>query len=277
MRNGIDFKSDSEKREIFFSVVVPVYKNSETLLMLHERLTHSISSLTDRYEIIFVNDSCPYGSLDILKSIIQKDEQVGVVDLPQNFGQHLAILVGLANSRGDFIAVIDADLQDLPEAIPSLLSALVSSPNLDVILAVRKGEYESALRMFTSRVFKTLIQWICKIPRNAGSFCVMNRSTAERVLSLPIVKPYLLVLLSASGAQIGTVPVVRQKRSFGSSAYTEWKRLKLALSALYSLIALKYLRINSGLTFSEFLKTLPIRRLGAVFEGETGFVQRGEH
>lgn len=263
MQSGIESKVDSCREKFSLSVVVPVYKNAETLYLLYERLTKSIKPLTECYELVFVNDACPFGSFEVLKELCGKDKRVVVINLPKNMGQHFAILVGLANSRGDFIIVMDADLQDPPEAVPQLLKVLTSSHHLEVVLATRKGRYESLPRMLTSAIFKSLLQLICGVPKNAGSFCAMKRTVAERILSLPAVKPYLLVLLSATGAKVETITVNRQKRPLGSSAYTEWKRLKLALSALWGLVMLKYLRPNSQLTFEALIKTLGLKRLGS--------------
>ncbi len=106
------------------SIVVPVYKNADTLYELHRRLVAAVGQVSDGYEILFVDDACPCGSLAVLRSLAQEDPRVGVLALASNMGQNQAVLTGLAYARGRVAVVLDADLQDPPEAIPTLLSNL---------------------------------------------------------------------------------------------------------------------------------------------------------
>ncbi|HEX7525198.1 MAG TPA: glycosyltransferase, partial [Gaiellaceae bacterium] len=104
------------------SVVVPVYRNAATLRELHARLGEVLPEL-DRRELIFVNDGCDDGSGAVLRDLAEADRTVVVVELEANRGQHSAVLAGLERSRGEWTIVLDADLQDPPEAIPALIAA----------------------------------------------------------------------------------------------------------------------------------------------------------
>ena len=134
------------------TIVLPVFRNKETLKALHARLGHVMEPLRIEYEVLFVDDVCPEGSLDVLKELIQMDPHVGVLVLEENVGQHRAVMRGLSLARGKAMVVMDADLQDPPEAIPRLLSELQRGPA--AVFAGRRGHYESWSRLLTSRLFK---------------------------------------------------------------------------------------------------------------------------
>src|SRR5262245_41579982 len=105
------------------SVVLPVYLNRQYLPELHRRLTAVLESVTDRHELLFVDDGGGDGSLEWLNGCRNRDARVVVVEMRQNSGQHQAVLAGLKRSSGDLVVVMDADLQDLPEDIPRLVQA----------------------------------------------------------------------------------------------------------------------------------------------------------
>src|SRR5215217_6142157 len=122
------------------SVVVPVYRNADTLRELKGRLERALGQDLQPRELIFVNDACDAGSGEVLSDLAGSDGSVTVVDHPANLGQHAAVLTGLERSRGEWTVVLDADLQDPPEAIPRLLAA--ATPGTEAVFAGRRGEYE---------------------------------------------------------------------------------------------------------------------------------------
>jgi glycosyltransferase involved in cell wall biosynthesis len=265
MTDGIARHHERQHR-ITLSVVIPVYCNAATLEPLYARLCCAIAPLTDRYDIVFVNDACPKGSLEVLKRIVLRDDKVSVIDLAYNVGQHQAIVIGLAHAVGDIVAVMDADLQDPPEALPHLVAALLASPDIGVVFAGRRGRYESRFRLVTSFAFKMLIHWIGKVPRDAGSFCVMQRQVVKRLLALPSVPPYLLTLLSACNIRMVSVPIIRQARPVGASAYSEWQRLRLALTILWGTVQLKVVRWQGHYpTQLDRMMEIPLQRFGSRF------------
>ena len=106
------------------SVVLPVYRNRPCLPELHRRLTEALRAITSDYELVFVDDAGADGSLEWVRECRQRDERVVLVEMPRNAGQHRAVLAGLARSTGAAVVVMDADLQDPPEAIGGLVRAL---------------------------------------------------------------------------------------------------------------------------------------------------------
>lgn len=215
------------------SVVIPVYGNQATLPELHSRLAAVLKRCTGRYEIIFVDDSSPDDSRTVLRELAARDEHVACVVLGANHGQNRAVLAGLTYAGGTAVVVMDADLQDPPEAIPRLLAAL--RPPVGAVFAGRRGRYESRLRLASSWLFKRLLHLRSggRLPLDAGLFVAIRRELADRLLALPANNPYVLQLLAACRMPMLSIPVERAPRTEGVSAYTHRSRLRLAVSALY--------------------------------------------
>ena len=106
--------------DIHISVVTPVYGCSQTLEVLYTRLHNTLTSITDSFEIIMVNDASPDNAWESIKSLANKDPRVKGINLSRNFGQHRAISAGLDFAQGDWVVVMDCDLQDQPEEILKL-------------------------------------------------------------------------------------------------------------------------------------------------------------
>src|SRR5947208_9645895 len=190
------------------SIVVPVYRNADTLDELHRRVTAALGRAGARHELLFVDDACPAGSLAVLRRLAARDPRVAILSLAENVGQNRAVLAGLAHARGEVVVIMDADLQDPPEAIPALLAALRGPA---VVFAGRPGRYESAVRLATSRALKWLLHLLSRrrIPGDAGLFVAMRRSVVERLLAFPDPDPYVVGLIGRTGLPLASIPVER--------------------------------------------------------------------
>jgi polyisoprenyl-phosphate glycosyltransferase len=217
---------------IELSVVVPVYRNAATLAELHERITRCAAGLGD-YEIVYVNDACPAGSLERLRVLEDGDAHVVVVDLAHNVGQNRAVLHGLARANGEIAVVLDADLQDPPEAIEALVTELRAS-NAAAVFAARRGKYESAARLATARAFRWVLRhWPgSRLPEGAGLFVALDRRMITHLLEGREQNPYVVGMIGRAGLPVAAVPVERMPNPLGESAYDTWHRLKLAFHAL---------------------------------------------
>lgn len=219
------------------SVVVPVYRNAETLQELYRRLCCVLESRQFSYEMIFVDDACPAGSLSVLEKLSKSDYGVKVLALEHNVGQHRAVLTGLSHVRGKWTVVMDADLQDPPEAIPDLLVRL--QDGFSAVFAGRRGLYESPFRLFTSRLFKVLLHLLCGVPADAGLFVAMNRGMVERLLAFDGKRPFLTAMMGCTGLPLASIPIKRANRFLGSSAYSFWGRLKSCFLAVWWVMSWK--------------------------------------
>jgi glycosyltransferase involved in cell wall biosynthesis len=226
---------------IDISVVLPVYRTANVTRELYERLTSVLEDVTARFELIFVDDASPDSASAILRELSESDYRVRVVTHARNLGQQLAVRNGLAVSRGDVVLIMDADLQDPPEAIPALLKQLGSGSS-HAVFAGRRGRYQHSSRMITSRGFKRLMHAMCGVPPDAGSYVAMTRVMADSVLGLPEKWPYMLALIGSTGLHTHSIPVDRNTRPIGESAYSEWGRIRFACSGLAAAMWLKWWR-----------------------------------
>lgn len=215
------------------SVVIPVYRNAGTLRELHMRLVGALAGLGVS-ELIFVNDGCDEGSDAVLYELAQADEAVVIVDLEANQGQHSAVLAGLERSRGEWTVVLDADLQDPPEAIPSLIAA--AAPGIDAVFAGRRGDYESRSRLVSGRIYRRLLRLIARTPADAGAYVLLSRRMVDRLLEMraavPGRTPALVAMIGCSGLKTLSVPVERARRLDGRSTYSAARRLRSGFQAL---------------------------------------------
>lgn len=244
-------------------VVIPVFGNKETLEELHRRLCQVLRTLEFSFEIVFVDDACPKGSLAVLKELAELDPTVKAVALARNVGQNRAVLCGLRHTGASRVVVLDADLQDPPEAIADLLAGL--NQGVAAIFGGKSGQYESTVRLLGSRLFKEVLHALCGMPRGAGIFVAMRREMVERVLALPAQRPYLPAMIACSGLPVALRPVNRARRLVGRSGYSFWKRLKTGWAAVNWVVLWKLGFIRPATSPNEEL--LPVRaRLGKLFE-----------
>lgn len=212
---------------------MPVYRNADTLVELHDRLRAALRD--ERVELIFVNDACPAGSAAVLRKLAA-DPGTVVLTLERNVGQHRAVLVGLARARGAWTVVLDADLQDPPEAVPLLL-ARAAVGDVGAVFAGRRGTYESRLRLLTSRLFKRTLHALCGVPPDAGIFAAVSKRTVERVLAMRGPAPFVVAMIGCAGLPMTSIPVERAPRPNGSSAYSTRGRARSAWRAFVWVLA----------------------------------------
>jgi dolichol-phosphate mannosyltransferase len=136
------------------SVVVPVYACAGCLPALHDRLTRSVSQITDRYELVFIDDRSVDDGWNVLRKLAASDSHIRAYRLSRNFGQDAAITAGLAQARGEWAVVMDCDLQEAPEDIPRLWAA--AGEGYEIVRSVRRGWRHSWFRRSASRVYRRL-------------------------------------------------------------------------------------------------------------------------
>lgn len=212
------------------SVVVPVYRNRETVKELRHRVQRVSGDSGLSHEVVFVNDACPEGSLEVLERLVKEVAHTVVLDLRENVGQHAAVLAGLAHCQGRWVVIMDADLQDPPEAIPRLLQA--AQEETTAVFAGRRGRYESSLRLLFSRIFKWVLHLTCGVPADAGIFVALRSELAQELLRLRTRRPSIVAMIGCTSRNMISIPVERSRRTQGSSAYNSWGRWKSAIRAL---------------------------------------------
>ncbi|WP_026370878.1 glycosyltransferase family 2 protein [Kallotenue papyrolyticum] len=216
------------------SIVVPVHRNAATLRELHARLSRAAQHSGADYELIFVDDACPQHSLTVLRELAARDARVAVLALAENVGQNTAVLAGLELARGAVAVVLDADLQDPPEAIPRLVQAARTGA---IVFGGRRGRYESWPRQISSWLFKHALAWRSggRLPPDAGLFVALPRPAIDRLLALPVAQPYVVGMLTRTGLPLRSIPVQRAAAPERRSSYSNRQRLRLAWHGLRSL------------------------------------------
>lgn len=206
------------------SVVVPVYGSPGTLKSLVNRVLTTLSSLTDEFEVILVNDGSPDESWDIIKEISRQHFQVKGVNLSRNFGQHIAIHAGLQSSTGQWIIVMDCDLQDRPEEIAHLYATALEGFNQ--VVAIRNERKDSYIKKRMSSVFFAVLSFLTDqdLDHRIGNFGIYSRKVIDALLQMGDTTRTFSVLVRWVGFSRATLNVQHDPRPLGESSYS-WKRL----------------------------------------------------
>jgi glycosyltransferase involved in cell wall biosynthesis len=223
--------------EIDLSIIIPVYKNCDTLAELHNQICSVLDAAGIHFEIIFVDDACPQNSIKELEKLTNLDKRVAVIALNQNKGQQNAILTGLVHAQGRLSTIMDADLQDPPAAIPKLISKL--NKGYEVVFAGRKGKYQKKSRLLTSKLYKTILSFLTGVPADAGVFLVATRPAIIKILNVYAKNPHLVAMVGMAGLKTTSIPVRRLPRAHGESTYTSLMRLKVGGKSILDVIGWK--------------------------------------
>lgn len=166
------------------SIVTTLYKSSEYVKEFYERVSKQASAITDDYEIIYVNDGSPDDSVDIAISLYDSCDKVKVVDLSRNFGHHKAILTGLKYAEGDFIFLVDSDLEEPPELLADLWAKLHSEDDADVVFGVQKKRKGGLFERISGGWFYKFFNYIShtKLPNNLSTIRIMSRRYVDSLL-----------------------------------------------------------------------------------------------
>jgi len=214
------------------AIVVPVYRNAGTLPELAARLERAV---TCDWRLQLVVDCCPAGSADVATALARHDRRIAVSLLPANVGQHRAIVHGLAAEPGaDAWVCLDADLQDPPEAVPLLLTALADGGGSGVF-AGRRGAYESPGRRLTGTLHRRALAALTGSPSDAGAFFAMDRALRHAVMTglLDRGAPSVVAAAACSGLPLASVPVPRAVRTVGESTWTTRARIGQSARTLW--------------------------------------------
>lgn len=233
---------------MLMSIVSPVYKGEKMLDELVARITKAVVSITDNYEIILINDCSPDDSWKKIEAQCARDPHVKGLDLSRNFGQHNAISAGLLYCRGEWVIVMDCDLQDCPEEIPNLYEK--AQEGWDIVLGRRKERHDKFLKKLSSALFHKVFDWMSglrtdKAVANFGIYrkCVIEayNTVPERTRTFPALVAYL-------GFKTTSIEVRHAERAEGKSSYSFSKLLKLSYDTIIS-NSNKPLRITVGMGF----------------------------
>ena len=191
---------------------------------LVSRVETAVKTITEDYEIILVNDCSPDDSWAKMKEICFRDKKVKGINLSRNFGQHCAITAGLTASAGEWVVVMDCDLQDRPEEIPNLYQE--AQKGYDTVFAELVERDDKFMKKFTSRAFSYVFAYFTDSPvdKKTNNFGIYHRKVIDAVLSMGDYIKCFPIEVRWVGFRIGYYPVVKDARAEGISGYT-WTKL----------------------------------------------------
>lgn len=244
-----------ESQTVGISVVIPVYKGEKMLRELVSRLQVSLSSVTGNFEIILVNDASPDCSWEGILALCSQDKRVKGINLSRNFGQHFAISAGLAHVAGDWVVVMDCDLQDRPEEIPNLYAK--AQEGWDIVFARRVCRQDGFFKRLSSTMFFKAYYWMSgsSEDKTIGNFGIYKRQVIDEFNKMPEYTRSFGSLIRYLGFKTAKLDVVHAERAEGRSSYSLSKLLKLSLDIIIS-NSNKPLRMTVAMGFIMFAVSL---------------------
>lgn len=221
------------------SVVVPIYNEIENLVPLYDAILEVVTPLELDLEMVLVNDGSTDGSRQLLDELAQKDSRIKVLHFVRNYGQTAAMSAGFNHATKELVITMDADLQNDPKDIPTLIARL--DEGADVVCGWRKNRQDAYMtRTFPSRVANALISWLSKVHLHDYG-CTMRVYKREFLKDLPLygeMHRFIPIYVTWAGARLVEIPVNHHPRTRGESKYGLIRIFKVLLD----LITIKFLR-----------------------------------
>lgn len=230
------------------SIVSPEYKGAKMVKELVGRIAASVSTITEDWEIILVNDASPDDTWSEIEKVCAQDKRVKGLNLSRNFGQHYAITAGLNYAKGDWVVVMDCDLQDRPEEIPNLYKK--AQEGYDIVYARRVNRQDKFLKKWTSKMFHQVYQWLSGMKRDTtiANFGIYKQCVVAEFNKMPERARALHSLMSYLGFRVTAIDVEHAQRGEGKSSYSWGKLFKLSFDIIIA-NSNKPLRIAVSLGF----------------------------
>jgi len=216
------------------SVIIPVYNCEESIPELYEKLKFILDQITLNWEIIFVNDASPQNDWQQILKLIAIDKRVKGINFSRNFGQHNAIFAGLEHAKGDWIVVMDGDLQDNPQDIHLLYNEAIKG--YDMVLASRQIRYDNFFKKLFSKIFYKFLSYLSetKIDYTIGNFGIYKRIVIDNVLQMGDKIKFFPVMVQWVGFKQQKVFVKHDERKYGKTSYSFRSLVKLAINVILS-------------------------------------------
>jgi glycosyltransferase involved in cell wall biosynthesis len=219
------------------TILVPLFNEEESLPLMYNRVISIMHGLIDKYdyEMLLINDGSTDNSLEIIKSMREKNNQVSYISLSRNYGKEIAMMAGLDKAEGDALVILDADLQDPPELIPEMLKYFEAG--FDDVYAKRKTRKgESWLKRKTSTLFYKLLKKISSVPiqEDTGDFRLLSRRAVEALKKYKECNRYTKGYFSLIGFRKKEILFDRPCRVEGKTKWNYFKLFQLAEEGITS-------------------------------------------
>ena len=259
-------------KKIHISIVTPVYGCRKSLNNLYERLNQTLSTITDDFEIIMVNDSSPDNAWEAIKELAKKDDRVKGINLSRNFGQHKAITAGLDYALGDWIVVMDCDLQDQPEEIVKLYNK--AQEGYEIVFGRRAERKDSFFKKLGSKLFYKVYDYFTdsNVDNTIANFSIISKNVLNTLKTMKEQNRTYPLFVNWVGFGRAEVNIEHSSREDGKSSYTLSKLVNLAIDSIVSqsnkplklsikfgfTIALLSLLYGSWLVLKYFAFSIPV-------------------
>lgn len=219
---------------MMLSIVSPVYKAEKIIPLLVERIENTVEKITTDYEIILVEDGGPDHSWSVIESLAQNKPKIKAIKLSRNFGQHPAIMAGLSQAKGEWMVVMDCDLQDQPEEIEKLYAKALEG--YDIVLAKRKNRQDGFLKKMTSLFFSKVYGYFTdtEYDNEVANFGIYNRKVIQSILEIPDAIKFFPLFVKFVGYKSTAIQVEHAERAEGNTSYSFAKLLSLAFNTIIS-------------------------------------------
>ena len=257
-----------EKSRPKISVVCPVYGCATSLVELYMRLNKSLSRISDDFEIVFINDQSPDESLQIIEQLSRQDHRVKGLSLSRNFGQHYAIAAGLDHTTGEWVVVMDCDLQDQPEEISILYDKALEG--WDIVFGRRKKRKHNFVKNKFSKLFYYALGYLTNTKQDSAiaNFGVYHHNVIDAICSMGDSLRYFPAMARWVGFKQTSVNIEHAERVYGKTSYSFRKLLRLGMDVILA-FSDKPLRLTAklGLFISLISIILVIAFLYGHFSG----------
>jgi len=218
----------------FISIVSPVYRAELIVEKLVFEIKKTLEAMEVSYEIILVDDRSPDNSWEKMKLVSSINDEVKSIRLSKNFGQHPAIMAGLSHAKGEWIVVMDCDLQDQPKEISKLFKK--TNEGFDVVLARRTQRKDTFLKKLSSLVFSKIYGYFTdtKYDNEIANFGIYNKKVISSILKVSDYIKFFPLFVNFVGYSITSVEVEHATRDSGSTSYGFMKLLSLAFNSIIS-------------------------------------------
>ncbi len=217
------------------SIVVPVYLGENSIEELIRRLTLVLQGITDSYEFVLINDASTDGSWQVIEKLAQADPHVQAICLAENIGQHAAISVGLLHAKGRYVAIMDCDMQDVPEEFPKLWNKAMEG--YDIVMARRTQRKDNRRGQVMSWLFHQILSLKrgVKTDPSISNYALYSHKVINQYRSNYRNKPetFFFGMNYLEGHSISCVDTVHGASARGYSSYTFTKQFALALTLLF--------------------------------------------
>lgn len=220
-------------QNVHISVISPVYKAKNLLIELVGRIESTLQAITIDYEIILINDACPEDSWSVIAALSAKNQKIKGINLSRNFGQHYAICAGLQHAKGEWMIVMDCDLQDVPEEITKLYTK-ATKENFDIVFASRENREDGFLKKLSSMLFYKCLGYLTNSEQDhkVANFGIYHKKVIQAVNQMTERIKYFPTMIRWVGFRSTKVEVNHAARKEGTSSYNLTKLLKLAVEII---------------------------------------------